>query len=889
MTRPVRAAIALAAVAALVRAETTEEVLFRARQAQLVQRDLDLAIRLYKQAIEDTALPRGRQAEAHLRLALCHEELEDWGRAELHLVPAIYVGAEVPADLRRLADEARRRVHAKTPKPAPEPPTPRRDPSARIDEELRAARGFLECGDAWRALLHAKAVLDLDPGNAAARDLDAEAERRLSGAADFIRDPLRFVRKWTETRIAQVATDAQAALAKGAAHADAKRWNLAEASFKEALAQIDACESGTDLERLTDLRTNVVARWDAVHRSAYGKPLDPEAVAPPARSPTPLADYLNQLQKLLDLVSSGEHEYRLLPVQAPRTAVGGGWQSAPEEMGLFRDLPSAWSPALFARLYLPLRVAPDTWAQRDNFLEPAGDMLVARHKPEVLDALLDEVKRMEQPSPATLPARFLLVPVPNGTFERLEEAFGKFEVSRRGPEPVFFRVVPTRSADYICSFLRDLGAEVRPAHDTFAAELRNGAPQTLFAAAPLTRVAAYKDARAAAARFGLVLDVYPLKDRTGRTAVGMRLLATTPVPPLAPDTPRYLTQEAELFADLPPGATLVVTGLLDPFAEARPGDPKSREMALLWLNPAQDAPAERPADAFPAGAEVSLGPLLLRQRDFPGPQADAALGFVAPEALGVLRERALFLERFVREELGLAEAKVDVAEAVLRVPPARLEDAAQVVAAMERESARSYVIEVETRAVRSPVLERWLAREELQLQPIEGAEVAFSDAPDAGHLLRRLEPAEAPDVFAPADEWPRPTAKGLQARHVLSSRARTSPAYRSEEDLATGETRTVTEGLRLTVRPHTSRDNTLRAEVDLETCALESDEEERALAIAIPAHRTRFSGSRVRGTLDLGNPDAPRTAFLCRIPHPTESRPDRLVELVVALTVRRVP
>ncbi|MFI5403447.1 MAG: hypothetical protein ACHQ1G_10950, partial [Planctomycetota bacterium] len=247
------------------------------------------------------------------------------------------------------------------------------------------------------------------------------------------------------------------------------------------------------------------------------------------------------------------------------------------------------------------------------------------------------------------------------------------------------------------------------------------------------------------------------------------------------------------------------------------------------------------------------------------------------------------LERFVREELGLADATVDVAGAVLRVSPARLEDAAQVVASMERESGRSYVIEVEMRAVRSPVLARWLAREELSLQPIEGAEVAFSDAPDPGLLLRRLDPAETPDVFAPAGAWPKPTAKGLQARHVLSSRARTSPAYGSEEDLATGETRTVTEGVRVTVRPFTSRENTLRAEVDIETCALEEDEEERALAIAIPSHRTRFSGSRVRGTLDLGNPEAPRTAFLCRIPHPTESRPDRLVELVVALTVRRVP
>ena len=200
------------------------------------------------------SLPRARQAEAHLRLARCYDEKKDYARAGLHLDARIYAGPEVDAEVRRLADELRPQVEAKLPQPAAELLPPRRDPRERVEEEIRAARGFLESGDAWRALWHAKTALDLDPGNAAAREIDAEAERQLSGAADFIRDPLRFVRKWTETRIAQVATDAQAALAKAVAHADAKRWNLAEAAFKDALALIDACEFGQDSDRLADLR-----------------------------------------------------------------------------------------------------------------------------------------------------------------------------------------------------------------------------------------------------------------------------------------------------------------------------------------------------------------------------------------------------------------------------------------------------------------------------------------------------------------------------------------------------------------------------------------------------------------------------------------------------------
>jgi len=893
--RHIRAGVLLLLAATAAGApESVEEILFRARHAQAVQGDLELAIRLYREALEDRSLSPARQAELHLRLALCYEEQKQPEQAlDPHLNPRLYDDPEVPTDLRRLAEETRLRVAAQIPKPAPAPP--RRDPEeargAIVEDALREARRFLDSGDDMRALVRVKLALDLDPDNAVAREIDAELERRLSGMSDFIRDPLRFVRKWTDTRVKQVAAKAQESLARGATEAEARRWNLAEGAFREALRTIDECELGADSDRLVELRLNIVARWEAVHRAAYGRPLDPAAVAPPARAGTPLADYLNQLQNLLDLVSSEGHEYRLVPLRAPRVPAGTGWQRTPEAMSLFLDLPSEWSPPLFARLYLPLRVDPESWAERGNFLEAVGDMLVARNSPKTLDALMEEVRRMEQPEPAMLPARFLLVSVPREALDKMKAEFGEFQVAERGRDAVLFRVVPGRfGLEYLCSYLRDLGADVRPAFDTFALDIPNGAPRTLFAAMPLTRAAAYRDAgpRVAAAHFGLALDVYPFRDRTGRTATGMRLVARSPAPPLAPDAPRFLTQEAELFADLPHASTLVVAGLLDPFAAARPGGGEGRELLLLWHNTTSDTAEERPPEGFPGGAEVSLRTLLLEQRDFPGPQVDAARGLVAPEALSVLENRARFLERFLRAELGVEEATVDVEEAVLRVPPARREDAAQVVAAMERESARSYVIDVHTRAVRSQVLARWLAREGLTLAKLDGAEYALADAPDGDVLLRNLDPAEPEDVFAPRGEWPKPTALGLQARHLLSSRTRTSPAYSSEEDLATGETRTVTEGLRITVRPYTWRGNTLRVELDIETCALEAAQEEKALSLAIPSHRTRFSGTRVQGTIDLGHPDAPLTALVCRIPHPTASRADRLVEIVVTLSVRRL-
>jgi tetratricopeptide (TPR) repeat protein len=116
-----RLGIALLAIAAALPAETTEELLFRARQAQLVEGDLDLAIRLFQKALEDSSLSRARQAEAHLRLAVCYDERKDYARAALHLEPALFADPAVGAEVRRRADELRAQVELKMPKGRPRP------------------------------------------------------------------------------------------------------------------------------------------------------------------------------------------------------------------------------------------------------------------------------------------------------------------------------------------------------------------------------------------------------------------------------------------------------------------------------------------------------------------------------------------------------------------------------------------------------------------------------------------------------------------------------------------------------------------------------------------------------------------------------------------------
>jgi tetratricopeptide (TPR) repeat protein len=887
--------VVLALLAGAVLAGPADELIFRARHAQQVQDNLPEAIRLYREALGDTSLSRQRQAEIHLRIALCYKELKEYRQALDHLTPHMYKGA--PPPIGRLAGETRRQVEELLPKEAQATdPRPLDQGALRRElfaNHLRQARRFRDRGDEWRALLHVQEALKLDPSHGEARALHTELETRLSGMADFVRDPLEFVRTWTETRVTQVARTAENHLQHAVDYAARRKFNLAVASFEQAVAVIDACEFGRDSDRLVVLRHRIVARWEALLRDQLGgsRPEIPEA----PRSHRLLGEFLNAMQSMLDLISGPDREYRIVPVRAPRGQTTSGWRRKPLDYVLLRDLPSSWSPADFARLYLPRRVHAESWSQRGNYVEAVGGMLVARNRPQVLDALQEEIKRLEQPAGEPLRGRFLLVPVRRDTLKRFQEEFGEFQTSHRGREPVQYRVLPARvSLDYLCSYLRDQGIEARPDHDTFEVDIANGVPQTFFAGVPLNRAPGYETFNAGKAppelaHFGVVIDLYALRDRRGATAAGFRLTSRLPVRPLggAACSPRFLGQEAALFVDLPRGSTLAVAGLVDPFAPRDGGD---RELLLLWEHAAPSGTTDGVPDRDAAlGAEVSLRDLLLKQRDDPGPRRDERDGFTDRGALDALAARARFLETLLQRELESDQVQVQVEDAVLRVPPALREDAAQIVAALERESGHSYIVRVHTRAVRTSVLERWLARENLKLTRADELDVALADAPSGEFLLRNLEPVEPGDVFAPRWEWPKPAALGLQARHLLSTRTRTSPAYASDDNLATAQTRKISEGLRVTVRPFTWRGNTLRVHVDIETAALESEVEERALALAVPSYRTKVAGTRVTGIIDVGNPARPRTALVCRIPHPTASRPGRLTEIIIALSVRRVP
>jgi len=884
-TRALLLAILLAGGAARAQDEGVDDLLWRARHLQQVRGDLRGAIALYEQALP--RLDRAGQAEVRLRLAECHRE-RDPALALEELAQPFFARPEVPEDLRRMADTLRRAIAAERPPVAPEPIVDparvARERARRVDEHLAQARALAKAGEVARAFFQVAQALALDPDHEEARRLEAELSRRLGGLTRFVKEQLELLRGWEDARVVLAARRVSDLLGEAMHHARSDRHNLADARFREALETIDASEFADESETLVTLRERVVELWTSA-RSRSGRP--PPPVEPMPRTvgtrPRLRENLLDNLQEMLDRLSGPEGDERIFPVASPRgRAASRGWIAKPDGYQLGRDRASRIDPAAFARDWLRLRIEPASWDEPTHFLDVAGGMVLARNRPAILDAAAAQLEVLQSPAEPVLRARFVLLHVPGHARDRLGQIAGGWEGA--GPDAVAHARLPGHlGLDAVLDLLRDDGVAVDPARDSFVVDLDNGRAQTMLvtaAAAP----AQQNDAQ----RPWLLLDVLPLREADGRTAMALRLQGRD-----AGDGERPPTGwEASLFADLAPGGVLAAGPLSDPFG-ARGGETPD-DLMVLWENPGLAGAvtpelAGQPDAGSPRRVEIPLDDLLLhdRVRDRPGPRRDPEQGFLPVGPLTVLEERAAFLSELLREDLATDELTIDLERAVLRVPPELRDPAAELVAALERESRRAYVVRVEVRAVRTPVFERWMEREGLAIRPFGDAWIAMSDEPQGVFLLRNLSPSEPADVFAPSD-LPAITALGLQARHARSTRERTSPAWSDERELATGDTRVVTEGLRVTVRPFRWR-GILYAQVGIETAALDSEVEEWALPGAVPIYRTRVSGTSASGMVDFGAVSHPRTALVCRIPHPTASQPGRLTEIAIALSIRAAP
>lgn len=874
-----RAAVLLLAVAASAAADAVDDALLRARHAEKVEGDLGHALDLYASLLQDRTLDARRQAEIHLRMGMLYERLGQPGEALSHYSAPIYAGPTVPDDVRRRAEESRARLQMLAPKPAagsaPPPADAAMERRQRFRELLGEARRLKDSGDELRALIRALLALDLDPADPEAKSLAEELQARLGEATRFTRDALRVLQSWTEARTRLVAERGRSLLQEGLEAGRKGKINAAEGAFRAAIGVIDECGFATESEELAALRHRVAEEWRKLRARSMGTS-NAEIPVPAAAPPSALrTEFLNLLQRMLDVVSTGEQEYRIFPVAAPAAPARRGWQSKPEDFRLDRSAPSGWTPALFARYHVAARVRPESWAESGSFLEAAGSMLVARNRPETLDALQAELKLIESPPADPVRIRIHLAWVDAAAIAAAGEHLHAWEAGTLGLSPIPYAILSREiTADHVAGFLRDRGADVEA---PFEVEIDNGAPQTLS----LSRAGRAGD---------LLLDFYPLRDALGRTALALRIASHVPAPPTRTaerEFPRLLAQEGGLFADLAPGRLLLAAGIEDPFATERTG----RTLALLWevLGAPPPAPAEGMGGSGgeTSRVEVPLADLLLKVRDDPGPVADSARGFVPRDPQEVFRARGAFLQSLLEDALPAARISVDTSEATAHVAPGVREEAAVVVGSILSESRQTYEVRVRSRLVRTQVFERYLERERPVLYAVEGAAFALLDSPTTESAMAPLAGEPADGVFTRDEEFPAVSCLGTQERHLLSARILTVPAWADAQDLAGGAARTLMEGLRVSVRPYRWRGN-LWAEVEIQTSVLEGVEEELALEGPVPSYRPRTGGTRVAGRIDLGPAGGPRTLLFSRIQPPGRSTPDHLCELVVAVCIRAI-
>ncbi|MHC4340503.1 MAG: hypothetical protein ACYSX0_09870 [Planctomycetota bacterium] len=396
--------------AAGAQSSSVEDLLFRARHAQFAQGDPKRALALYSVALQDKSLDAPRQAAIHLRMARCWADLGEDLRALGHLKPHIY-DSGVDAGVKTRAAELREVIKTRLPRAAAGRTERQEEQTARqarlFKEQIALARTALQSENDLLAFYYVQSALKIDPQSEQARAMAAELENRLSGVMDIVREPLKVFRSLSEAQIRTVARRAEALLRKALVHARQEEINLAEAAFKDAITVIDSSEFALESDRLVSTRQRVVEHWRAFRKKQFGESRADPVLPEPVRRATPLADYLNHLQRVLDTVSAPEHEYRIVPVARRKVDSGSASVTSPRRFTLLTHVDSQWTPALFARLHLPRVVHPDSWRERGNFLETVGTMLVARNRPQVLDSLEKAVGRMERPDPNTFRTRFL--------------------------------------------------------------------------------------------------------------------------------------------------------------------------------------------------------------------------------------------------------------------------------------------------------------------------------------------------------------------------------------------------------------------------------------------------------------------------------------------------
>ncbi|HEU4394770.1 MAG TPA: tetratricopeptide repeat protein, partial [Planctomycetota bacterium] len=468
-------------------------------------------------------------------------------------------------------------------------------------EWMRYGRESYAAGRFEDARRFLRDAVDLDPGNASARDLLARLSAPLDG------EPL--VAKILEVLALAQEMDAGRIRAEAAIHVEEARRLLDAGDAVGAMERADAALAQADarpdlVPRLDGARAEAARLFDEAAARA-GSPR--RAPASPAASPGEDPDLQGAVRALLERAGSaaeaGGAGLRVFPLAPILRAQGESLPPSPEGGVPLRGFAlSAEVPPPGPLLQAAFRgaVEPAAWRAPGAVLDCVGSVLVVRAGPKALEAAARAIASLESPPTRSLSVRVSAIPAdPTRVVEVLAKAGRTLEPIARGAG-----AVAVLDAAAAASVLEALGGSAAASADaSFRVPERRG-----------FRLDALRGHGGPDSAAGLGVRGLAWAAADGAVVAGITLSSAFPGPRGAAEAigaPALARQEASAGASLSPGGALLFAGLADPL-----GAEAGHIVVLVRLG---DDPRAVAAASAPPDAVLPLGDLASRNPDAPGP------------------------------------------------------------------------------------------------------------------------------------------------------------------------------------------------------------------------------------------------------------------------------
>jgi tetratricopeptide (TPR) repeat protein len=477
-------------------------------------------------------------------------------------------------------------------------------------EWTRYGRDFFMSGRFEEARRFLRDAVDLDPENAAARDLLARASAPNEDRAQLVRGILEIVAMEQELRAEQCRIEATALYEEGKRLLDGGDAAKALDKLDAALARLAA---PADLrERLEPLRAQVARAFDDAAKKAGSTRRAPAPPAPVHGEDVRLQEAVRAvLERAGSAGESGGAALRIFPLGPAVLAQRGSLPPSPEAGAAARGFAlSAEVPPLGPLVRTAVRgaVEPAAWRAPGSVLEGVGETLVARAGTKVLDAVAKTVAGLSNPPTRSLLVRATAIPCDPA---QLVAALARSGVTVT-PVPRGGGAAAALDAAATETVLGALGGAGNAVADT-AFRVPEGRAFAVAALRP-GDVAAAEDELPGLRVRGLG---WYLPD--GGIAAALEVESASPGPAGAAEAlgaPILARQSSSHGAALSPGGAILVSGLANPLAEGGP------HLAVLLRFGEGAALPSAPGDV--TETVIPLGDLPGRNADLPGPLPVAA-------------------------------------------------------------------------------------------------------------------------------------------------------------------------------------------------------------------------------------------------------------------------